>query len=170
MFTRKKKSAVILVLAVLLALPPVTFAQEATKAINDWAGLKMVAAGSKIDVKLKNEKRVKGKLISVSDTALSLFHRNKQLEINRDDILSIHEMRGMTAKKATLIGAGVGAAVGAGFGVSAADRTSDCFLCFNKQEGAAIFGIPGAGVGALIGFVFGKISHKRALIYQAKRL
>ena len=169
MFTRKKRSAVILVLAVLLALPPVTFAQEVTEAINDWAGLKMVAAGSKIDVKLKNGKRVKGKLISVSDRALSFSDRNKQLEINRDDIFSIHEMSGITAKKATLIGAGVGAAIGASIGISGADPTSDCLLCFNKQEGAAIFGIPGAGVGALTGFVYGKLRHKRALIYQAKR-
>ena len=52
MFTKRKRSAIGLVLAVLLALPPVTSAQEATAAFNDWAGLKTVTAGSKLDVKL----------------------------------------------------------------------------------------------------------------------
>jgi hypothetical protein len=58
MFTRRKRSAIGLVLAVLLAAPPVTSAQEATAAFSDWAGLKTVTAGSKLDVKLKNGKRV----------------------------------------------------------------------------------------------------------------
>jgi len=169
MFTRRKRLAISLVLAILLATPPVTLAQEAAAAVNDWAGLKTVAAGSKLDVKLKTGKRVKGNLISVSDTALSLSDRNNPAEINREEVLSIHEMRGMTAKKATLIGAGVGAAIGAGLGVAAADDPSNCFFCISKSEGAAILGVPGAGVGALTGFVVGKIRHKRALIYQAKQ-
>ncbi len=42
MFIRRKRSAITLVLAVFLSLPPVTLAQEATAAINDWAGLRTV--------------------------------------------------------------------------------------------------------------------------------
>jgi small nuclear ribonucleoprotein (snRNP)-like protein len=170
MFTRRKRSAIGLVLAVLLALPPAALAQEATAASNDWAGLKAITAGSKLDVKLKNGKRVKGNLISFSDTALSLSDRNKTAEINREDVLSIHEMRGMTAKKATLIGAGVGGAIGASIGIAAGENGRDN-CCFNitRPQGAAILGAPLAGVGALVGFIVGKSWHKRPLIYKAKQ-
>ncbi len=170
MFKRKKRSAISLALAVLLALPPVTLAQESAMAVNDWAGLKMVAAGSKLDVKLKNGKRVKGTLISVSETALSLSDRDKPAEINREDVLSIHEMRGMTAKKSALIGAVVGGAIGAGIGIAAGENGRDN-CCFNitRPQGAAILGVPLAGVGALAGFVVGKGGHKRSLVYQAKQ-
>jgi hypothetical protein len=120
-------------------------------------------------VRLKNKKRVKGKLISVSDTSLSLSDHDKPAEINRDDVLSVHQMSGRTAKKATLIGAGAGAAIGAGLGIWGANEGEGCYLfCINKKEGAAAVGILGAGVGALAGFAVGKIRHKRALVYRTK--
>lgn len=170
MFTRRKRFAISLVLAVLLATPPGALAQETTAAVNDWASLKNVTAGSKLDVKLKNGKRVKGNLISASDTALSLSDRNKPAEINREEVLSIHEMRGMTAKKAALIGAGVGGAIGAGLGIAAGENGQpNCCFNITRLQGAAILGVPLAGVGALAGFVVGKSGHKRALIYQAKQ-
>ncbi|MGH9845738.1 MAG: hypothetical protein ACREEM_44080 [Blastocatellia bacterium] len=117
MFTKRKRSAIGLVLAVLLVLPPVASAQEATAAINDWAGLKTVTVGIKLDVKLKNGKAVKGKLVSISDTALALSDDNRTTDLNQADIQSVSLIRGQSVMKSTLIGAavvgGAGAAVGA---------------------------------------------------------
>jgi hypothetical protein len=175
MFTRKKKSAVILVLAVLLALAPVTFAQEATEAINDWAGLKTVTPGSKLEVKLKSGKKVKGNLISASDTTLSLSDGAKSKDLNKNDVLSVQEVRGMTAKKATLIGAGVGLGAGAGLGAALGGRRCDppgtpLGGCSNERPFVTAFGaVLGIVFGAVTGFAIGKSGHKRILIYQAKR-
>jgi hypothetical protein len=172
MFTRKKKSAVILVLAVLLALAPVTFAQVVTEAINDWAGLKTVTHGSKLEVKLKSGKKVKGNLISASDTTLSLSDGAKSKDLNRDDVLSVHEVRGMTAKKATLIGAGVGLGAGAGLGAAIGGRSCGGPLAGCSDERpfvTAFLAVLGIGFGAVTGFAIGKAGHKRILIYQAKR-
>lgn len=166
MLTRRKRLAISLVLAALLALPPVALAQEATAQTQEWSNLKTITPGSKLDVRLKNKKRVKGKLISISDTALSLSDRDKPAEINQDDVLSVHQMSGMTAKKATLIGTGAGAAIGAGLGAAG---SSGNHILFSRSQDAALVGVIGAVVGAIAGLVVGKIRHKRALIYQAKQ-
>ncbi len=163
MFTNRKILAISLALTVSLALPPVTLAQEATAQTQEWSSLKMITAGSNLDVKLKDGKRVKGKLINASDTALSLHDRNKPTDLNRGDVLSVHRVSGTSAQKPALIGAGVGAAIGAGIGAGIHGNPD-----YSKPAVAAVFGAFGAGVGALVGYLGGKSRHKRALIYQAK--
>jgi small nuclear ribonucleoprotein (snRNP)-like protein len=170
MFARRKRLEISLALAVLLALPPVTLAQKAPAAINDWAGLKTVTAGSKLDVKLKNGKTVKGNLISVSDTALSLSDDNKPTDLNQADIQSVYLIRGQSVMKSTLIGAAI--VGGAGVALGAAGGNSDSGGWgpgYNAPAVAAALGVIGAGVGAAGGAVIGKIRRKRTIIYQAKQ-
>src|SRR5262249_55683683 len=127
MFTRRNRWAISPVLLILLALPPATLAQETTAAINDWAGVKSIPGGSNLEVRLKNGKTLRGKMINLSDTALSLSDHKKPTDLRLEDVLSVHRMRGMTAKKATLIGAGVGAAIGAGLG-AATTGNDRCYI------------------------------------------
>jgi hypothetical protein len=154
-----------LVLVAALLLPSVSLAQVTTAPTHDWSGLKTVTSGSKLAVKLKNGKTVKGKLSGVSDSALSLSVGNKPVDFNREDVLSVHQLSGRSATKATLIGMGVGA--GAGAAIGAAGGESDGFF-ITKPQLAAGLGVLGAGVGALAGFAIGKSGHKRVLIYEAQ--
>ena len=146
--------------------PPVTSAQTANAPTGDWAALKTVTRGSKLSVKLKNGKTVEGKAAGVSEAALSLSVGNKSVDLNRDDILRVYRVGGASAKKATLIGMGVGA--GAGALVGAAGGDDDGFVPTRAQLTAGL-AVVGAAAGALVGFAIGKSRHKRVLIYDAGR-
>jgi hypothetical protein len=161
MFTRNKRLVISAVLIVLLALTPATLAQETSAAINDWAGLKTVTAGSKIDVKLKSGKKVKGKLIGVSGTTLRLSGKNTPLELKQEEVLSIYQIRGKSAIKTTLISTGVGLGAGAGLGAAVGGK--------DRPLISALGAILGTGLGATYGLVSGLSSHNRTLIYQAKQ-
>ena len=160
----RKRLTISLVLLASLLLPSVGLAQGTTVPNHDWSGLKTVTSGSKLVAKLKTGKSVEGRLTSVSDTALSLTVNGKSTDFSRDEILSVYQVNGKSATKATLIGMAVGA--GAGAGIGAAIGAHETFV--KSSAGAGILGVIGGGAGALIGFAIGKSGHKRVLIYQAK--
>ncbi len=135
-------------------------------ATNDWSRLNTVTSGSKLAVKLKNGKTVEGKLSGVSDTVLSLSVKNKPVDLKREDVLSVHQIMKKSATKATLIGMGVGAGAGAAIGLAGSNDDS-----FAKLDHAVTAGLTvlGAGAGALAGYLIGRSSSKRVLIYQASQ-
>jgi hypothetical protein len=161
-----RRFTISLVLVASLLLPSVTLAQGMTESIRDWSALKSVASGSKLSIKLKNGKTVKGKLSGVSDTALSLSVGGNTTDLSRDDVVRVYQVSGKSATNATLIGAGVGA--GAGAVVGAAGGDDDGFVPTRAQAAAGLAAL-GAGVGALVGYAIGKSGHKRVLIYEARQ-
>lgn len=165
MFIGRKRFTISLALAVSLLLSSVTSAQVNNVATGDWSRVRAVASGSKLVVKLKNGKTIKGKMRSASDSALSLSAGNKLTDLNREDVQSVYHVMGKSATKATLIGLAVGA--GAGAIIGAAGEDNNDFL-ISKGQAAAIFGALGAGAGALTGYLIGRHGHKRVLIYEAK--
>ena len=156
------------VLVVSFLLPSGMLAAQNTAATTgDWSSLKAVATGSKLSVKLRNGRTVEGRLISVSDDGLTLSIKNSAQDLKRQDVLSVYEFTKKSATKATLIGMGVGAGAGAGIGaVGAASDDSD----FDKIDHAVTAGLAviGAGVGAVIGYLVGRGSSKRVLVYESK--
>ena len=159
-----KRLTISLALVASLLLPIVSQAQGTAASTHDWSALKSITSGDKLVTKLKNGKSVEGKLTGVSDTTLSLTVKDKSLDLNRDDILSVYEVRGKSATKATLIGLAVGA--GAGAAIGAAGSNNDAFV--RQSAVAGVLGVIGGGVGAIVGFAIGKSGHKRVLIYEAK--
>lgn len=151
------------VLLASLLLPSTAFAQMQAASNHDWSVLKGVATGSKLVTRLRNGKTVEGKLTGVSDTTLSLTVKGNSTDLGRDDILTVYQVNGKSAKKATLIGFGVGAGAGAAIGAAGGDN-----VFVKKSAAAGAFGVIGAGAGALVGFAIGKSGHKRVLIYEAK--
>jgi hypothetical protein len=151
-----------LLLAASLLLSPVVSAQTTT---GDWSGLKAVASGSKLSVKLKTGKTVEGKLTGVSDDGLSLTAGGKATDFKTVDVLRVYRVGGSSAGKAALIGAAVGAGTGAAVGASGGDEG------FGPSNGvfAAGFAVLGGGAGALIGYAVGRSRHKRVLVYDAPR-
>jgi hypothetical protein len=150
-----------------LLLSSVTLAQVPTVPTHDWSGLRTLASGSKLVIRLKNGKSVEGKLGGVSDAALSLSVSGKPTDISREDVLSVYEINAKSAKKATLIGLGVGAAAGAAIGAAGGDSSDSFFV--SRSQLAAGLSVLGAGAGALTGYVIGRSGRKRVLIYEAKQ-
>ncbi len=159
-FTRR------LVLAAILLLPSVMSAQVGTAPINDWSALNTVTPGSKLSVKLKNGKTVKGELSNISDTALSLSVKKKPVDVKREDVFSVHQTSQRSATKATLIGMGAGAGAGAVIGTVGGSKDDG----FGKIDRAATLGLTviGGAAGALVGYLVGRSGRKRVLIYEAK--
>ena len=161
-----RQFATIVILMTSLLLSPVTLMAQATN--NDWSRLSSVGTGSKLSVKLRNGKKIDGKLSGVSDTALTLMVKNTSTEVKREDISSVHAVNGASVKKATLIGLAVGAGIGGAVGI-AGDASSDAGG-FEALENGVAGGIAvvGALAGTITGFVIGKTRKKRVLIYEAR--
>jgi len=162
--TRKPGTSLALVAMLLLSSLTVRAQDLGNSATGDWSRLSAVAPGAKLAIRLKTGKAIDGKLDTVSDTRLSLLVKNKPVDLNRDDIFSVHQVMKKSAAKATLIGLGVGA--GGGLAVGLAAREHDDFLDLNREVTAGLT-VLGAGAGALTGFLIGKSGKKRVLIYQA---
>ena len=162
----KNNRVVCLALAVCLLLSSVTvMAQEAKSAVvNDWSRLNSIASASKLSVKLKNGQAVNGEFSGVTDALLSLTVKGKSVELKREDVFSVYQIKKKSAKKSTLIGLSVGAGAGAGIGLAGRGNNG-----FNKIDNAvtAGFTVLGAGAGALTGYLLGRRATKRTLIYQA---
>jgi len=157
-----KQIAMMMVLVLFLLSPITLVAQTGT---NDWSRLSAVTSGTKLSVKLKDGKKVEGKFSAVSDTSLSLTVKNAAKEIRREDIASVHQVSKKGAGKATLIGLGVGAALGGGLAI-AAETDDDGFPV--KNSVSAGFVALTAGVGALAGYLIGRTGNKRVLLYESK--
>ncbi len=139
---KKRAVTVALVLMALLAKPQITFAQVTPTPIRgSWEGLKAVPAGDEVSVRLRNGQKLKGRLISVSDTALTLAHGNITTDVTRGDALRVHRVISKSAKRATLIGLGIGAGL--------------------------VAVVAGAGGGALIGYIMGS-RKQNALVYETR--
>jgi small nuclear ribonucleoprotein (snRNP)-like protein len=142
-------------------------AQESKPAtVNDWSRLNSITTGTKLSVKLKNGQAVNGELHSVTDATLSLMVKGKSVDLKREEISGVYEIKKKSATKSTLIGLGVGAGAGAVIGVAGRGDNG-----FNKIDNAFTAGITvlGAAAGALTGYLLGRRAAKRTLIYQASQ-
>ena len=162
---RNRLTISIVVLTSLLLSPICLAGQQATTTPSgDWSRLNSVTTGSKLAGKLKNGKTVEGKLISVSDTGLSLSVKDKSVDVKRDEVFSVSQMTKKSATKATLIGLGVGAGAGAGIGLAGSGGDNFANLDHAVTAGLTVLG---AGAGALTGYLIGRSGRKKVLIYQA---
>ena len=166
MMTRKKSAIVVaFALVAMLAKPQIAFAQVTPNPIRgSWEGIKAVPPGDEVVVRLRNGQTLKGNLINISDTTLTIDQAQRTTDVTRGDTLRVHRVVSKSAKRATLIGIGIGAGVGIAAAVAAAksgEGEGDADL------GALIAGVVGAGAGALIGYVVGS-RKQRALIYETR--
>ena len=170
MKTRKKTTIIVaFALMAILAKQQIAFAQVTPTPIRgSWEGLKAVPPGDEVSVQLRNGQKLKGRLISVSDTALTLARGNITTDVTRGDALRVHRVISKSTKRATLIGLGIG--IGIGFAGTA------IFANTGGRGGEAdLYGlvavVSGATAGTLIGYLVGRQSSKRnqrALIYETK--
>jgi hypothetical protein len=163
-------TSLILITSILL-LPGSLVAQTSTAPINDWSRLAAIESGNKLTIKLKNGKKVDGKLSSVSDTGLTLSVKDKPVELKRDDIRMVHLVKPPSTTKWTLLGMGVGAGAGAALGAVGRANDNDAGFDFDKLDNAIHAGlvVAGAGAGAITGFFVGRTRRKKVLIYESSQ-
>ena len=144
----------ILIAAALLLIAPGAFAQnENPPGISDWEILYDLYVGQKVKVVRADTTKVKGKVVAVYEDAITLRRKKKETEIPRDEVFQVLERGKFNRGKNTLIGAGLGAAVGLLLPLAAAEELScDCTghvdVSGQTLAGAALVG---SIVGALVG-------------------
>jgi len=149
-----------LCLALLLALlPATTLAQESDGA---WENLGQLRSGDKIRVIDQKLASFEGTVQSVSEKAITINQRGRDLPINREDVLRVSVVDSGARLRRLVIGAGIGAGAGLAGGVPLRAR-------LNNEGGAgdaALAGAvaAGAGLGALAGLPKGYKT-----IYRAPR-
>ena len=126
---------------VALALAPVASSAQARK--DNWENLKQLQPGHKIKVADMSLKAWDGRLVSVSDEAITIRELRKQQEITveRDKVLRVTDLERSRRGRNALIGLAVGTALGFGVLEPSEDRVGLALW---------IFGAPGAAVGAFI--------------------
>jgi hypothetical protein len=160
---RKRMLVLGLAVAFLATQLPVAAAQDqTTPGTRTWAAVKAIPPGEKLVLTLKSDQTVEGRLGSVTDDGLTLTRGNNTSHLNREDVRQVYRVMAKSPAKSVLIGAGIGATLGAG-GTAAAAASDD-------REGlspaAALLPLVGAGIGALVGLAIGG-RQKRVLVYES---
>jgi len=167
----KTKLTAICLSLIVLAQTPLVLAQS-TQLSSDqaWEMVKQTFLGEKLEVKLKDGRKVKGEKILASDSELSLSLKDQQpTQFKRDEVREVRRTLPPDPDKQRFYsGVGVGAGLIAGVGVALAISQSDrnCSDCRGRAMGLTtiLVGFPLAG--SLIGRKLGG-GGKRILIYQA---
>jgi hypothetical protein len=144
-------------------------ARQGAGSAGEWATVKAIPAGERLSVRLKEGKKLEGRLRGVSDAMLTLDRGNKTIDLNRDSIAKVYRLvkrsTGKAIARSTAIGAGVGFGIGAGVGIwggTYEDLETAGLVGILGGGGAAI----GAGVGAIVGALGSK--RRRVLVYEWK--
>jgi hypothetical protein len=167
--------AIAFTLMALIARPQIIFAQDpptpatpATTVRGSWDRLKAIPPGDEVAVTLRNGKTLKGRLINVSDTVLTLAQGKKTTDLTRGDTLKVYRVVRKSTTRSTMIGLAIGAGAGALIGGASIAALSEG----SEDPGlwviaSLFFGAIGAGVGALTGYLFGS-RKQQELIYETR--
>jgi hypothetical protein len=128
-----------------------------------WEGVKTIPPGDELEVSLRNGQTMRGRLISTSDTALTLTHEKKPTDISSGDVRRVYRFISKSTKRSTLIGLGIGAAAGGVTGGVAVSRGPG--EPNESGRGVLIGGTIGIAAGSLVGFIIGS-RKQRVLIFE----
>ena len=161
----------LLIILGLLGTPTQSLAQATDPiATGMWSGVEKVPPGEKLIVKLKDGKKVKGTLSSVSDTGLTLARGNRTTDLKRENVLQVYQWVEKRGERHIGLGAMIGAISGGVLGLALYAADAGPFHGGNESVGALIGSIAGTGaigatLGGLAGFSRGK-RRRRVLIYD----
>ena len=164
---KRKTLALFWLIAILLAQPPAALTQGTNVPATDaWEVVKATSVEVELEVMMKDSQKVRGRLLSVSDTTLKLSRKDEIIDLEKANILRVYrlipksdEFRRLTSG----IGATVGGGVGLAIGLSTSRRS------YGRGSSAAIALIPvGTALGAVGGYIIGSRLKSRMLIYESK--
>src|SRR5262245_58895388 len=164
MKTRKKVAKVVaFALIATIARPQIISAQAlGAPTRGSWDLVKAVPPGDKVVARLRNGQTLNGRMISASDTVLTLERRKNGTDVNRGDVLKVYRVVKKSNTKGVLLGLLIGTGVGGSLGKLAEPENPE-----DPGLAPVIFG----GLGALIGAGMGAAISgrtKRLLIYETK--
>jgi|SRR5262249_35987273 len=167
----KTRLAAICLSMIVLAQAPLALAQNAQLSSDQaWDLVKQTTLGEKLELKLKDGRKVKGEMIIASDTGLSLSAKKQQaVNFNRDEVRQVWRALRPDSDKQKLyqgVGGGVGALAGIAIAIAATQPGEPCGDCRGRGIGLASAVVGMTIAGALIGRKLGGAG-KRILIYQA---
>jgi len=157
----KRKILPLLLIVLLMSGQASRVLAQQTAPANNWTAVQQIATNQKLIVKRKDGKEFTGRMIEASETTLRIDRDGKPFEIARADVRRVEVSEGKAQKgKWALIGAGAGAATGAGLGSIpyAADRDDSAIYV---TMGLLL----GAGIGAASGALFGMTRRNRTMVY-----
>jgi len=162
----------LLIILGLLGIPTDSLAQATDPvATGMWAGVERVPPGEKLIVKLKDGKKVKGTLSSVSDTGLTLARGKRTTDLEREKVFQVYRLVRKSARTPALWGAISGLAGGGVLGLILYGADAGPFYDPENESVGAVFGsvagigAMGAGVGGVAGYALAK-RKRRVLIYD----
>ena len=156
-----KRKTIPLLLVVFLVSGQYTWAGAQSSSSNNWSAVQQIGTDEKIVVKRNDGKEFKGRMIEASETTLRIDRDGKPFEIPRNEVRRVEVIAGKAEKtKWSLIGAGIGGAVGTGIGAGKYRSDRDDYIVY-VYMGALI----GVGAGAVGGLLFGQSRRDRKLIY-----
>lgn len=145
----------------LLPDPPAnrTPPEETTAGATDWNNLHRLHTAAFLLIEQTDGKRLKGRLVSVADDALSVHRRKAVVGVPRSGVSRVWLLGENKVGRGALVGVVAGAIFGAV--LCAAEKEFQTGVC------AALFSPIFGGAGAGIGAVVGANVRERTLIYQA---
>lgn len=158
-----------LVILTLIGNSMVSLAAQAVDPNRQWAEVRATPTGNKLSLRLKDGKKMEGRLVNINDSGLSIDRGSQTSDVSRDSIEKVYRVeagsRGRSVAKGALIGAGVGFGVGAGVGIAAGNYED-----LETAELVGILGGIGAAIGAGLGALFASFGkkEKKVLIYESR--
>ncbi len=147
----------------LLSQPPLLMGQNVSQQ-QDWASVLALSPQTSLLIETKDGKKLKGTFNNASAATVALTVGKNTVDLNKDDIQKIYQLRGGSRAKSAIIGTAAGAGVGVGAAAILLGATGGS----DGATGILAAGtLIGAGIGAVIGLAAGKGS-RRILVYESK--
>lgn len=129
-----------------------------------WGKVEILQSGTRIVVDLKSGGRITGTFLKLGPTGLSLIDsRNREKVLPKAEVQQIALVKEKTyTHKWKLIGLAAGFGGGAILGASIAGEAD-----WEKQAGAVILGVMGAGIGTLVGWGVDRTKNRDEVIYRS---
>lgn len=118
-----------------------------------WNNLKQISPGQQVRVVVNSKESFKGQFQSATDDAIIIRSKGADQTLSRSSVQQVSSRRAAHRGRHALIGAAIGAGAGLGTG-SAIDNCPPHSIVCTGNKGKAIlapvFGLLGAGIGALL--------------------
>jgi hypothetical protein len=111
---------------------------------------------------MKSGETLKGKLVDVSETTLTLVQNEKTVNLDRNLIFRVYGPGKRSVARNALVGAAIGGGIGFGLGTWAYSQGD---FAGSTIPGVGLFG---AGLGAGIGAALGLRRSRPVIIYEAR--
>ena len=164
---KRKILVLVWLITLLLAQPPAALTQGANTPTTDgWEVVKATSVEDELEVVRRDGRKVRGRLLTVSDTTLRLSRKDEVIDLGKADIFRIYRSTPKSGEFHRLT-SGIGATVGGGVGLAVALSTNR--RSYGRGPSAAIVLIPvGTALGAIGGYILGSKMKSRMLIYESK--